>query len=94
MSAIRKVHGHPIKLDDLTPYEQRLFAQYMGPTEAAEALGVPTRTIIRWTDEGKLRAIQTPVGRLYQRTELERWRVSRAERRVKRARRGKPHADG
>jgi excisionase family DNA binding protein len=89
MNGIRKVHGHPVNLADLTAHEQRLFAQYMAPTEAAEALGVPGRTLARWVDEGKVRPVLTPVGRLYHRAELERWRMARAERR-----RAKRHADG
>jgi excisionase family DNA binding protein len=50
------------------PYDEQL----MSPGEVARALGVDSRTVARWTREGRIAAIRTPGGeRRYRRADVD-----------------------
>ena len=63
-------------------------ADAMGPTEASRELGLSRARVIQLANMGRLRAIRTPLGRLFEREEVERLVRERATREKAGARRG------
>ena len=46
--------------------------EWAGLTAASRVAGVSVQTVINWTHLGRIRVIQTPIGRLYSREDLAR----------------------
>ena len=51
----------------------------VGPSMAAQMLGISKRHVLRLADAGKLEAIMTPLGRLVTKASVERLREERHE---------------
>lgn len=56
--------------------------KYMAPNAAALALGVSAQTVVIWFDNGKLRGVRTPIGRLIEREAVEELVAERRDGRV------------
>jgi predicted site-specific integrase-resolvase len=54
------------------------FSMTVGPSSAARILGISTQHVKRLADAGKLHPFATPLGRLFDRDEVERLAAERA----------------
>ncbi len=50
-------------------------SEYLSPNQAARSLEVSASTIVRWTKTGRLRVVQTPLGRLIPRDAVDELRT-------------------
>jgi excisionase family DNA binding protein len=57
-----------------------LSVETLSPTQAAQRLGLSYRRIVQLADEGSLVAYRTPIGRLFPRSDVERFAQERARR--------------
>lgn len=73
--------GHCLGVHHITTKGVRLdlnATDYVGPSEAARALGVSARHVLRLIERGQLGAVRTPLGHLVGRASLDRLVKARA----------------